>query len=133
MDDDEEMYGPEDLEGDEGTEAIEMGDDELQFDQEDESDVEYDDEESKEGDTMEKLVDTSDSARSQDVLTESIDSSHQQESQEESKVAGSSMEMVDLSKKKATKVFDQGEMKEFKPSGSVNQSQKKRDKRKAKK
>lgn len=46
---------------------------------------------------MEKLVDTSDSNRSQDVLTESIDSSAQQESLEESKVAGTTLEMVDLS------------------------------------
>lgn len=48
MDGDEELYGPEDLEDEGQEEAIEMGDDELQFDQEEDSDVEYDDEESKE-------------------------------------------------------------------------------------
>jgi hypothetical protein len=51
---------------------------------------------------MDKLVDTSDSARSQDVLTESMDgSSYVQDSVEESKTPkhGSTLEMVDLSKK----------------------------------
>lgn len=40
--------------------------------------------------------------------------------------------MTDLSKKNKSN-YDQGVMKEFKPSSAVNQSKKKRDKRKAKK
>lgn len=87
------MYGPEeDMEfdeerkgDDEGSSAIEMGDDELAFDQiseEDKSD--YGAETPRNSDTLDQLIDPSDSNNSLDVITESIDSS--QQSQEEPKI-----------------------------------------------
>ena len=139
MDDDDDIYGPEDLEmEDDNEEAIEMGDDELQFDddQEESDTTPFSESGSKSDQSMDKLVDTSDSNRSQDIITASIDdSSAKSESDryEESKTPAGSLEMVDLSKKSGNKRFDQGEMREFKPAGTVNQSQKKREKRKAKK
>lgn len=139
MDDDDEMYGPEDLEmEDDNEEAIEMGDDELQFDEDQESDTTPMSESGSRSDrSQDKLVDTSDSARSQDVITESIDDSSakaESDRYEESKTPAGSLEMVDLShKKRVNQNFDQGEMREFKPAGTVNQSAKKREKRKAKK
>jgi hypothetical protein len=74
------MYGPEedmDFENEEEKEsAIEIGDDELAFDDiEEEEKSDYDTETPRGSDTMEALVDTSDSNRSQDVITESVESS----------------------------------------------------------
>ena len=67
MDDDDEIYGPEDLEmEDDNEEAIEMGDDELQFDddQEESDTTPFSESGSKSDQSMDKLVDTSDSNRS---------------------------------------------------------------------
>lgn len=62
--------------------------------------------------------------------TNSVNSSasSSQIDEEDAKMIGSSIEMVDLKKPSVT-----SEMREFKPSGLVNHSKKKREKRKAKK
>ena len=106
-------------------------DDELEFDQGEDID-----ESTQKGDVG-RLVDTSNSsAGSNDVIEDSMESTSYDQSNEETKLqlpsGGTTIEMTDLKVAKG-KGIGTG-MREFvKPSSTVNQSQKKREKRKLKK